>query len=153
MISKKTKYAINALKVLADANTKEPLSTLDIASRGHIPKKFLETILLELKAGGYVTSRRGKAGGYLLLMNPKDINFADLMRLFDGPIGLLPCVTHKYYEPCEECIDEVTCGIRSVFKEVRDVTVAILKDRTLDSILKKEGQLKDWKAKGFTDDL
>lgn len=137
MISKKTKYAINALVYLAQKPSQQPILISEIAEHEHIPQKFLEAILLDLKNDGILASKKGKGGGYFLLKSPNDVNMADVMRLFDGPIALLPCVTHKYYQKCEECIDEESCGIRSVFLEVRNQTVDLLKKATLTEIIKR----------------
>jgi Rrf2 family protein len=141
MISKKTKYAINALVYLAKRNGEGPIVISEIAEKEHIPRKFLESILLNLKKAGVLASKKGKGGGYYLLQNPEDINLADVMRLFDGPIAFLPCVTYKYYERCEECKDEQTCGIRDVFYEVRNKTVELLKKANLAEIIKRERSL------------
>ena len=138
MISKKTKYAINALVYLAKRNDEKPVLISEIAEHEHIPQKFLEAILLDLKKDGILASKKGKGGGYFLLKSPNDVNMADVMRLFDGPIALLPCVTFKYYQKCEECKDEASCGIRSVFLEVRNQTVDLLKKATLTEIIKRE---------------
>ncbi len=138
MLSKKTKYAIVALVHLAKRDTKAPVVIKDIAEAEHIPQKFLEAILLELKNAGTLSSRKGKGGGYYLHKSPQEINLADVMRIFDGPIALLPCVTHTYYERCDECKDEATCGIRDVFMELRAATVDILKRATLASIVNRE---------------
>ncbi|PKP44695.1 MAG: transcriptional regulator [Bacteroidetes bacterium HGW-Bacteroidetes-12] len=135
MISKKTKYAINALVYLAKKNDNTPILISEIAEHEHIPQKFLEAILLDLKKDGILASKKGKGGGYFLLKSPNDVNMADVMRLFDGPIALLPCVTYKYYQKCEECTDEESCGIRSVFLEVRNQTVKLLKKATLTEII------------------
>ncbi|HRI20146.1 MAG TPA: Rrf2 family transcriptional regulator [Panacibacter sp.] len=136
MISKKTKYAINALVYLAKENKgSEPIQISRIAESENIPRKFLEAILLVLKNAGMLSSRKGKTGGYYLHKHPDEINIADVMRLFDGPIALLPCVTHTYYERCEECKDEATCGIRSIFADVRNETVNMLKNATLTEIM------------------
>lgn len=143
MISKKTKYAINALVYLARENkVNEPIQISKIAESENIPRKFLEAILLDMKNAGILSSRKGKTGGYYLHKSPEDINIADIMRLFDGPIALLPCVTHLYYERCEECKDEITCGIRSVFLEVRNETVNMLKSATLAEIMKRSNSIK-----------
>ncbi len=143
MISKKTKYAINALVYLAKANTgNEPIQISRIAESEHIPRKFLEAILLVLKNAGMLSSRKGKTGGYYLHKSPDEINIADVMRLFDGPIALLPCVTHTYYERCEECKDEATCGIRSIFADVRNETVNMLKNATLTEIMQRADAMK-----------
>ena len=143
MLSKKTKYAINALVYLARENKDgEPVQISKIAESEHIPRKFLEAILLELRHAGMLNSRKGKTGGYYLQQTPEEINIADVMRLFDGPIALLPCVAYKYYERCEECRDEETCGIRSVFSDVRSETVKMLKQATLAEIIKRSESIK-----------
>jgi DNA-binding IscR family transcriptional regulator len=77
-----------------------------------------------------------------LQQTTEEINIADVMRLFDGPIALLPCVAYKYYERCEECVDEETCGIRSVFSDVRSETVRALKRATLAEIIKRSESIK-----------
>jgi Rrf2 family protein len=143
MLSKKTKYAINALIKLAKEYEQGPILIRDIAASEKIPKKFLESILNDLKHAGILGSRKGKGGGYFLLQNPEEVNLATVMRLFDGPIALLPCVTYMYYERCEECRDEETCGIRDVFKGVRDETVRKLKQATLAEIIRRENALKE----------
>ena len=143
MLSKKTKYAINALVYLARENKEgEPVQISKIAESEHIPRKFLEAILLELRHAGMLNSRKGKTGGYYLQQSPEEINIADVMRLFDGPIALLPCVAYKYYERCEECRDEETCGIRFVFSDVRSETVKMLKQATLAEIIKRSESIK-----------
>ena len=138
MLSKKTKYAINALVYLAKEHNGEPIQISRIAESEHIPRKFLEAILLDLRNAGLLSSKKGKTGGYYLLRSPDEINIADVVRLFEGAIALLPCVAHKYYERCEECKDEATCGIRDVFADVRNETVNMLKNATLTSIIERE---------------
>ncbi len=141
MISKKTKYAINALVYLTKKKDEGPILINQIATHENIPQKFLESILLDLRRAGILASKKGRGGGYYLLKEPDDVNLAEVMRLFDGPIALLPCVTHTYYERCEECKDEKTCGIRDVFMEVRNQTVELLKNATLEEIIKRESIL------------
>ena len=141
MISKKTKYAINALVYLTKNAHRAPIVISEIAKEEHIPQKFLEAILLDLKKAAILASKKGKGGGYYLLKEPSEVNLADVMRLFDGPIAFLPCVTYKYYERCEECKDEATCGIRDVFYEVRNKTVEMLKNADLASIVEREDKL------------
>lgn len=138
MLSKKTKYAINALVYLAKNEEQWPISIQHISSENNIPYKFLESIMQQLKQSGIVQSKKGKTGGYALLKSTAEINLAEVMRLFDGPIALLPCATYQYYERCEECKDEVTCGIRQVMIEIRNDTVKKLKDASLESILHRE---------------
>ncbi|GGE07679.1 RrF2 family transcriptional regulator [Psychroflexus salis] len=141
MLSKKTKYAINALVYLAKKKDKTPTLISEIAEKQNIPQKFLEAILLNLKRDGVLASKRGKGGGYYLLKKPEDVNLAEVMRLFDGPIAFIPCVTHHYYEACEECTNESICGIRDIFFEVRNKTVEILKRATLEEIITRENLL------------
>jgi Rrf2 family protein len=134
MISKKCKYAIKALLYLADHQSEgRSIFSSEIEEQENIPKKFLETILRELRNFQFVQSKRGKAGGYKLLKEPKDINLADLMRAVDGPIAMLPCVSLNYYANCEEC-DEKVCKIKPVFEEVRDKTLKILNTTTIDKM-------------------
>lgn len=120
---------------------KGPLLISDIARTEKIPKKFLEAILLELKSGGFVNSKKGKGGGYYLIKSPKDINLADVIRQFEGAIALLPCAAYKYYESCSSCRDEDTCGVRNVIKEVREETVRLLKTFTIADIIEREEKL------------
>jgi Rrf2 family protein len=94
-----------------------------------------------LRNAGMVNSKKGKDGGYYLSLTPEEINMAEVMRIFDGPIALLPCVTHKYYQKCQECKDEVHCGIRDIFSDVRRETVRMLKDATLAQIIERQKNL------------
>tara|TARA_B110000046_G_C12763960_1_gene302093 strand:- start:104 stop:535 length:432 start_codon:yes stop_codon:yes gene_type:complete len=141
MLSKKAKYAMLALVHLAKEQNNSPVLISKIAKEESIPKKFLEAILLDLKKDGTLASKKGKGGGYYLIKSPDEVNMADIMRLFDGAIALLPCVTYQYYEHCEECKDEETCGIRDTFLEVRNKTVEILKSSTLSQIIQSEKKL------------
>jgi Rrf2 family protein len=142
VLSKKSKYGINALVYIAKHINEQPISVSRIAEEQHIPLKFLESILSELKNARIVKSKKGKFGGYFLNGKPEEIHLAKIVRLFDGAIALLPCVTHDFYEPCEECTDQETCGIRQIAMEIREETVRRLKDATLANILVREDQLK-----------
>lgn len=138
MLSKKTKYAINALVFIARNNEFQPISVSRIAEEQNIPLKFLESILAELKNARILKSKRGKNGGYSLNGLPEEINMASIMRLFDGAIALLPCVTYQFYERCAECKDEESCGIRQIAMEIRNETVEKLKAASLAEIIKRE---------------
>ncbi|UII29551.1 Rrf2 family transcriptional regulator [Fulvivirga maritima] len=142
MLSKKSKYAINALVFIAKNIDEQPISVSRISEGQNIPLKFLESILVELKNARILNSKKGKYGGYSLNGKPEEIHMAMVLRLFDGAIALLPCVTYKFYERCEECIDEETCGIRQVAMEIRNETVKRLKAATLADIIKREQKLK-----------
>lgn len=138
MLSKKAQYSILALVKLAREYNNGPLLISNISKSEKIPRKFLETILFDLKQLGVLASKKGKGGGYFLIKNPHEISLADIIRHVDGAIALIPCVTFKYYQPCQHCKDEVTCGIRSVVKEVRDETVNILKNISLADIIDRK---------------
>ncbi|MEQ9262543.1 MAG: Rrf2 family transcriptional regulator [Owenweeksia sp.] len=141
MLSKKSKYAINALVYLARKYQQDPKKKIqiqEVSENQNIPKKFLEAILLTLKNQGILGSKMGRGGGYYLRKEPGEVNLAEVYRIFDGAIGLLPCVTYQYYEKCEECIDEDICGIREAMQEVRNQTVDILKSKTLQTIIEHE---------------
>lgn len=143
MLSKKAKYAINALVYIAKHIDEQPVTVGRIAEEQRIPLKFLESILTELKNARVLNSKKGKYGGYTLNGKPEEIHMAKIMRLFDGAIAILPCVTFDFYERCEECTDEETCGIRQVAMEIRNETVARLKNATLAQIITREGKLRE----------
>jgi Rrf2 family protein len=141
MISKKCKYAIHALIYLAERYNQGPVQIHEISEKQHIPHKFLEAILLELRHAEILESKKGKGGGYFLNKKPAEVNLMQVMRIIDGPIALLPCVSLNFYDRCEECKNEKTCGIRDSLKVVRDETLRILEQSTLAKILKREQQL------------
>lgn len=128
---------------LAKEREQGPIAIGDIAEKENIPHKFLEAILLELKSAGYISSKKGRSGGYYLRKHPDDINLAQIHRTMDGAISLLPCVSENYYEKCEECSSEETCTIRKAIKEVRDETVHIMKKYTLTKLLEHEAFLEE----------
>jgi len=121
MISRQSKYALRALIALARAEGKS-LLTAEIAVQQKIPKKFLEQILLVLKRSGLVQSRRGAKGGYALLKPADAITFAEVLRLIDGPLAPLPCLSVVAYARCPDCPDEKSCEIRQVFATVAAAT-------------------------------
>ncbi len=137
MLSNKTKYALKALLVLAKEYGQGPVLISDIAQREDIPRKFLELILLELKNQGILQSKKGKGGGYALAREPQAISVGHVIRILDGPIAPLPCVSRTAYRRCVECRDERTCGIRMVMKDVRDATADIVDSTTLGDVLKR----------------
>src|SRR6202044_2433950 len=114
MLSKKSKYALKAMMVLAKEYGQGPVLISDLAQREGIPRKFLELILLELKNHGLLQSKKGKGGGYFLAKPPNTIAAGQIVRIVDGPIAPLPCVSRTAYMRCDECPDERTCPIRLV---------------------------------------
>ncbi|TMA61495.1 MAG: Rrf2 family transcriptional regulator [Deltaproteobacteria bacterium] len=135
MMSKKCKYALKALIRLGKEYGGGNLLTDDIAISEHIPKKFLEQILLDLKHAGYVRSKQGSKGGYRLVQEPSQITLAEIHRLFDGAIALVPCVSQKFYEACDDCPDEKSCRLKKIFIDVREKTYALLSGVTIKTFL------------------
>ncbi|TWG97022.1 BadM/Rrf2 family transcriptional regulator [Mesorhizobium sp. J18] len=135
MISQKAKYALKALIVLAKSEPDSVQMISEIAEVQRIPKKFLEQILLDLKHQGIVISRRGKAGGYLLLKKPEQITFGEILRIIDGPVAPLPCLSRIAYRRCVDCVSEEGCEVRRVFAKVAEATRDILDRTTLADCL------------------
>lgn len=146
MLSKKAKYAIRALIVLGENYDKPPMKISVIAEKGHIPKKFLEQILLLLRNSGLLSSKKGAHGGYSLSRDSREIYMAQIMRVTDGPIAMVPCVSLNFYSRCAECKEEKTCGIRDVFMDVRDVTLKILAETSVFDMMQREKELRGDKS-------
>lgn len=138
MLSKKTRYALKALVILGKHFGEAPMQISRIATEEHIPKKFLEQILLDLRNAGLLYSKKGAGGGYGLVKDPAEINVVQVLRLTGGPIALLPCVSLNFYQKCDECINETTCGVRDVFLEVRNATLKILSETSIADIIHRE---------------
>ncbi|MBK8516972.1 MAG: Rrf2 family transcriptional regulator [Saprospiraceae bacterium] len=142
MLPKKTRYAVKALMVLYKTfESKQPIRISDIAENENIPKKFLEAILLDLRKIGIVNSKMGAHGGYYLSKHPDEIFLSQIIRFTGGPIALVPCVSLNFYERCEECTDEATCGFRDVMREVRDASLHILSKTSLEDLVQREKTL------------
>jgi len=136
MLSKKTQYAFKALMHLAHEYDKGPVLIADISQKRKIPLKFLENILLELKRADILDSKKGKGGGYYFAVSPSEVSMAKVMRLLDGPIALLPCVSLNFYEKCKNC-DEKSCGLHDMMVNVRDATLKILEKKSVGDIARK----------------
>jgi Rrf2 family protein len=134
MLSKKSQYAFRALTFLAEKYKQGPVLISDIAKRKKIPLKFLENILLELKKADILGSKKGKGGGYFLKKDPAKVKMATVIRLVNGPIAMLPCVSLYFYERCKNC-DEENCGLHDMMLLVRDATLNILEQRMLKDLL------------------
>lgn len=131
MLTRKTKYGLKALIYIAKQDRSKPVLISEIAEHENISKKFLETILLDLKKNGVLGSKMGKGGGYYLLKDARDVKIASLIRILDGPIALLPCVSLNFYEKCEDCPSEETCSLNRVMIQVRDNALSILEQKSL----------------------
>lgn len=137
MITQKMKYALKALLTLADEAAKpspEALTIEEIARRSGTPKRFLEHILLEIRNAGIIASTRGRSGGYQLIKAPVTVSVSELLRMIDGPIAPLPCLSRRAYQRCEDCSDEETCRIRKVFAEVFWSYLVLIESLTLADI-------------------
>jgi Rrf2 family protein len=134
MLSKKSQYAFKALGYLVARYEQGPVLISEIAKKKKIPLKFLENILLELKKAGILDSKKGKGGGYFLKKDPAKVKVAQVIRLVNGPIAMLPCVSLYFYERCKNC-DEHHCGLHDMMIQVRDASLQILENRTLKDLL------------------
>ena len=135
MISNKARYAFRALLAIAAASDRQAMASADIAQRYAIPHKFLEQILLDLKKAGILDSRRGKNGGYVMLRPADTISFGEVLRLFEGPLAPLPCLSRQSYRRCEDCVDEARCSIRREFGRAYYAYRQVLDSRMLADAL------------------
>jgi len=131
MLSQRGRYALKALLFLARIEGDAPRQAAAIAAGEDIPRKFLEAILTDLVRHGLVQSVRGKYGGYRLARAPAEITFGEVVRLTDGPLALLPCVSKKFYQRCQDCRDEASCALRRVMADVREQVSNVLDSRTI----------------------
>lgn len=144
MISSKARYAFRALLAIAGAPEGELMTSADIAARHSIPHKFLEQILLDLKRAGILESRRGKNGGYVMLRPADTISFGEVLRLFEGPLAPLPCLSRQSYRRCEDCVSEANCQMRREFGMAYDAYRRVLDSRTIaDAIGTRFGEDQD----------
>ncbi len=138
MLSRKCQYALHALKFIANQSLEKTallggriVTVKEITENENIPKKFLSVILADLKTAGILSSERGKTGGYYLRRNPTTITVLEVIRVIDGAVAMLPCVSLNFYQSCGLCADEATCGVNGIFTEVRDETLKILSTTTI----------------------
>ncbi|GAA4297740.1 RrF2 family transcriptional regulator [Aestuariibaculum suncheonense] len=134
MLSKKTKYGLKALTFIARQEGDVPVQVGEIAKGEQIPQKFLESILLTLRKAGVLGSKKGKHGGYYLRHTPSEINMADVMRVLEGPIAMVPCVSLNFYEKCDDCVDEAQCSVHKLMIQVRDSNLNVFKNTTLEDL-------------------
>jgi Rrf2 family protein len=134
MLSMKSQYAFKALTYLSERYNEGPVLISEIAKKKKIPLKFLENILLELKKADILDSKKGKGGGYFLKKSPDKVKVATVIRLINGPIAMLPCVSLYFYERCKNC-DQKHCGLHDMMIQVRDATLNIVENRTLKDLM------------------
>ncbi len=146
-LSQKAKYALRALQMLASEAGRGPVLISRMADERELPKKFLELILLQLKNHGLLTSKRGKGGGYQLGKPAKEITLGQVVRIFDGPLAPLPCVSETAFRRCEDCQDFDTCGTRLVMREVRDQVAKVLDGTTIADLMERVDEATSKRAK------
>ncbi|TAI46929.1 RrF2 family transcriptional regulator [Flagellimonas allohymeniacidonis] len=135
MLSKKTKYGLKALTYLASVDSKEPVQIAEIAKNENISQKFLESILLTLRRNGFLGSKKGKGGGYYLIKKPEEIQMTSVMRVLEGPIAMVPCVSLNFYEKCDDCPDENKCSVHKLMLQVRDSALEVYRNNTLADLI------------------
>lgn len=131
MLSMKTKYGLKALSYLAKENSDDPVQIVVISEAENISQKFLESILLILKKADILQSKKGKGGGYFLAKPANEITIASVLRVLEGPIALVPCVSLNFYEKCDDCPDEEACSVHKLMVQVRDTNLSIFENTTL----------------------
>ena len=140
MLTKKAKYGLKALVHLAGLRPGEMALVSDIAETNQIPKKFLDVILGDLRNAGFVHSKKGKGGGYMLAKPAEDIRVGDLIRVIDGPLAPIQCVSKHGYRRCDDCIDETHCAVRLVMAQAREAIVSVL-DKTSLARMRELGEM------------
>ena len=138
MLSKKTKYGLKALTYLAAQENRDPVQIAEIASHENISQKFLESILLTLRRNGMLGSKKGKGGGYYLIKEPEQIPMTAVMRILEGPIAMVPCVSLNFYEKCDDCPNEGACSVFRVMLKVRDANLEVYRNTSLADLIAKQ---------------
>lgn len=135
MLSKKTKYGLKALTYLAAKKDDRPVQIAEISVHENISQKFLESILLTLRKTGFLGSKKGKGGGYYLIKDPSEIPMTSVIRVLEGPIAMVPCVSLNFYEKCEDCPDEKKCAVNKLMLQVRDSALEVYRRTTLADLI------------------
>jgi len=135
MISQRARYAFKAMVALARAQGTRGLQIKELAEQEQLPKKFLEQILLALKSAGYISSRRGRDGGYELLKPADLIYIGPMLRAIDGPIAPLPCLSRTAYKRCDDCRSEQKCEVRLAFAKAYAEYLTALETTSLSAVM------------------
>jgi Rrf2 family protein len=131
VLTKKGKYGLKAMAHLAQFSPGLPVPVVEIASAQQIPKKFLDAILSELRNAGFVNSKMGKGGGYMLARAASEISVGEIIRVIDGPLAPLPCASKTRYQRCDDCLDETKCAVRLVMLDAQRALSQVLDGCTL----------------------
>ncbi|MEF3367686.1 Rrf2 family transcriptional regulator [Methylocystis sp. 9N] len=145
MLTKKAKYGLKAMVHLAGVRPGETALVADIAAANQIPKKFLDAILGELRNAGFVHSKKGKGGGYMLARPPADIGVGNIVRALDGPLAPIQCASKTVYRRCDDCVDENRCAVRLMMVRARDAIADVLDKTSLEQM--RELSLEDKAAR------
>ena|SRR5436189_4809569 len=138
-LSRRSEYGLRALTDLVRHEGEGPIPLTTLAERNHLPAKFLEQIMASLKHGGIVRTTLGARGGYAIAADPASVSLGRVIRLLDGALAPLGCVSLRYYEPCS-CVDEATCALRDTMIDVRDAMLEILDEQTLADLAARHGR-------------
>lgn len=138
-LSRRSEYGIRALVDLVRHDDGAPVALATLAERNRLPPKFLEQIMSTLKHGGIVRTTLGAHGGYAMAMDPAAVSIGRVIRLLDGALAPLPCVSLRYYAHCS-CPDEAACSLRDVMLDVRDAILEILDKETLSELAARQGR-------------
>ena len=140
MISQKARYAFKALTAFARLGRRRPVQIAELAASEQIPRKYLEQILLTLKAAGFLASRRGRGGGYELIKDPAQISLGTVLRLIDGPMAPLPCLSRTAYRRCQDCESEEACAVRAGLAQAYEASLAALETTSIaDAVQRTSG--------------
>lgn len=153
MLTRKGKYGLKALIALARLPEGKTAFSAEIAADNQIPKKFLDSILLELRNAGIIRSRKGPGGGYALLLPASEVRVGHAIRVLDGPLAPIRCASRTAYEGCSDCRNPSTCLIRRSMTEVRDAIAAILDQLTLEKMIQADWADPAWLEGEWTDAL
>jgi len=134
-LSMRTDYALRAMFTLVEAEGAGPMPIAELARRNDVPKRFLEHIMLDLKARGWVSSVTGKRGGYRLAKSPASITMGEIVRHFDGYLAPIGCVSVSAYRPCSQ---ESRCRFRRVLLRARNMVARLMDESTLADVMREE---------------
>jgi Rrf2 family protein len=134
MLTNKGKYGLKAMMHLAGAPQGQPTLVTDIAATNRIPKKFLDAILGELRTAGFVHSKKGRGGGYVLARPATEIMVGQIVRALDGPLAPIACASRSFYRRCEDCPPDSPCGVRRVMVEARNAIATVLDNCSLSQM-------------------
>ena len=148
--SKKSEYGLRAMIELTQEYGRGLVQRKVLAERQHIPLGFLETILLSLKNAGLIGSRRGMNGGVFLIKPPQEVTLGQIIRILDGPLAPIACVSQTAYQKCEDCphAETATCPIQGIMLDVRNAIASVLDHYSLEDFVFTKNKGRQLKGKG-----